>query len=97
MVFNVEKCQAVNFERGRNTDTCEYKTGCKRITTAKTFKHIGARISDTFSWDLSVNTITSAASQGLGMITVILFDAQKIKRTAYITHCRPLSANACEV
>ena len=49
------------------------------------------QISDTFSWALNVHSIISAASQKLGVIKIILFDAsKKIQGVAYVALCTTL-------
>jgi len=64
----------------------------------KSFKYLGVFISNNFSWDLHIETITARASQRLDMIKHVLFDALgRVKRVAYLTLCRPLLEYACEV
>ena len=49
-----------------------------KILATTSFKYLGVQITDNFSWDLHVDSVTStAASQRLGIIKRILFDAPK--------------------
>ena len=77
MVFNVE---VVNFAGKHNAVAFNYKLDGKILATTS-FKYLGVQITDNFSWELHVNSITSTASQRLGMIKRVLFDApKKIKK-----------------
>ena len=97
MVFNVEKCQVGNFAGKHNAVAFNYKLNGKILSTS--FKYLGVQIMYDFSWDLHVNSITLIASQRLGMIKRVMFDAPKqIKTIAYVVSlCRPLLEYACEV
>ena len=91
MVFNVEKCQVVNFAGKRNAVAFNYKLDDgKVLATTTSFKYLGVQITDNFSWDLHVNSITLTASWKQGMIKRALFDASnKIKKIAHGTLCKP--------
>ena len=61
-------------------------------------KYRGVEIASNFSWVLQVDSVTSKASQRLGMIKHVLFKAsRKVKKVAYLTLCRPIMEYACEV
>ena len=92
MVFNVEKCQVVNFTGNHNAVEVNNKLDGKILATS--FKYLSVQIKDNFFWDLHVNSITSTASQRLGKIRRFLFNAPK---KCHVTLCRPLLEYACEV
>jgi len=99
MSFNTEKCQIVGFAR-QDCDNYspEYFLNNIPLALVKSFKYLGVLISNNFSWDLHIETITARASQRLGMIKHVLFDAPKrVKRVAFLTLCRPLLEYAWEV
>ena len=77
MVFNVEKCQVVNFAGKHSAVAFNYKLDGKILATTTSFKYLSVQITDIFPWDLHVTSITSTASQRLGMIKRVLFDAPK--------------------
>ena len=62
MVFNVEKCQVVNFAGKHNGVASNYKLDGEILATSTSFKYLGVQITDHFSWDLHANSITSTAS-----------------------------------
>ena len=59
----------------------------KILATTASFKYLGVQITDNFSWDLHVNSVTFTATQRLGMIKRVLFNAPKerLKKVAYVT------------
>ena len=99
MGTEVEKCPVVNFAGKRNAVAFNYKLNGKILSTTASFKYLHVQITDDFSRNLHVNSITSTASQRLGMIKRVMFDAPKqIKTIGYVvTLCRPLLEYACEV
>ena len=60
---------------------------------------LGINVSNNFDWDVHIDSVTAKASQRLGMIKHVLFDApRKVKRrVAYLTLCRPILEYASEV
>ena len=73
-----------------------YKLDGKILATITSFKYLGVQITENFSWDMHVNSITSTASQKPGMIKRVLLEApKKIRKIAYVTFCRPLLEYAC--
>ena len=51
------------------------------------FKYLGINVSDNFDWDVHIDSVTAKASQRLGMIKHVLFDApRKVKMVACIPH-----------
>ena len=82
MVFNVDKC---HFAGKHIAVTFNYKLDGKILTTTTSCKYLGVQITD-FSWDLHVNSITLTASQGLGMIERVLFDAPKKTKKLLMLH-----------
>ena len=71
----------MNFAGEHNAVAFNYKLDCKILATAS-FKYLGVHITGNFSWDLHVNSLTLTASQRLGMIKRVLFDApKKIKKS----------------
>ena len=72
MVFNVEKCQVVNFASKHNAIAFNYKLDGKILATITSFKYLAVQITENFFWDMFVNFITSTASQKLGMIKRVL-------------------------
>ena len=83
MVFNVE---VVNFAGKHNAVAFNYKLDGKILATITSFKYLGVQITENFSWDMFVNSITSTASQKLGMIKRVLQDAQKISEKLLMLH-----------
>ena len=76
----------MNFAGEHNAVAFNYKLDCKILATAS-FKYLGVHITGNFSWDLHVNSLTLTASQRLGMIKRVLFDApKKIKKKLPMLH-----------
>jgi len=99
MSFNTEKRQIVRFAR-QDCDNFspEYFLNNIPLALVKSFKYLGVFISNNFSWDFHIETITARASQRLGMMKHVPFDApRRVKRVAYLTLCWPLLKYACEV
>ena len=55
-----------------------YKLDGKILATS--FKYLCVQITDNFSWNLHVNSFSLTASQRLGMIKRVLFDAPKTSK-----------------
>ena len=88
MVFNIEKRQVVNFAGKHNAVVFNYKLDGKILATTN-FKHLGVQITDNFSWDLHVNSITLTASQKLGMVKRVWFAAPKKIKKLPMLHSAP--------
>ena len=84
----------MNFAGKRNAVAFNYKLNGKILSTTASFKYLHVQITDDFSRNLHVNSITSTASQRLGKIRRFLFNAPK---KCHVTLCRPLLEYACEV
>ena len=77
---------------------CTYFLNGKPLEQVSNFKYLGINVSDNFDWDVHIDSVTAKASQRLGMIKHVLFDApRKVKRVAYLTLCRPILEYASEV
>ena len=63
-----EKCQVVNFAGKHNAIAFNYKLDGEILATITSFQYLGVQITKNFSWDMHVDSITSTASQKLGMI-----------------------------
>lgn len=99
MNFNTDKCQIVRFARqsSGNPDVVYYLSG-RPLSVVDSFKYLGVFISNDFNWDLHIDSIISKASQRLGMMKHVLFDApMRVRRVAYLTLCRPILEYASEV
>lgn len=99
MSFNIDKCQIVIFSRQNHIDpNVMYHLNGQSLTLVNSFKYLGVFITNNFSWDLHIDSIISKASQRLGMVRHVLFNApRKVKRVAYLTLCRPILEYASEV
>ena len=97
MVLNTDKCQVVKFDKNDSNGLLTYYLGVA-LDNVSNFKYLGVEIASNFNWDLQVDSVTSRASQRLGMIKHVLFKApRKVKKVAYQTLCRPIMEYACEV
>ena len=97
IIFNLDKWHVVKFGAQDLSNRIYFING-KAIGCVESFKYLGVTIANDFSWDLYIDEIAAKASQRLGFMKHVLFDApRKVKRVAYLTLCRPLLKYACEV
>ena len=97
MIFNLDKCHVVKFGAQDLNNRIYFMNG-KAIGCVESFKYLGVTIANDFSWDLHIDEIVAKASQRLGFMKHVLFDAlRNVKRVAYLTLCRPQLEYACEV
>ena len=99
MAFNSNKCQVVRFSVGKAaTNPMVYKLRGHTLNNTDQFKYLGVTITNKFKWDAHVNEITNKGLQRLGMLRRVLYRAPiKVKRTAYLSLCRPIIEYAGEV
>lgn len=100
MVFNVNKCQVVLFDRGGkiSSNSVSYTLYGVPLEVVESFRYLGVHVSNDFSWDMHINSITSAAYRRLGMIKRVLYGAPRnVKKIAYMALCRPVMEFASEV
>ena len=93
MIFNLDECHVVKFGAQSLSNRIYFVNG-KAIACVDSFKYLDVTIANDFSWDLHIDKIAAKASQRLGFMKRVLFDAsRKVKRVAYR---RPLLEYACE-
>ena len=97
IIFNLDICHVLEFGSLALSNRKLFMNG-KPIGCVKSFKFLGVTIANDFSWNLHIDEIAAKASQQLGFMKHVLFDAlRKVKRVAYLTLCRHLLEYACEV
>ena len=98
MKFNALKSDVIFFRGKPNKSAPKYYLNGKLLTSIQSVKYLGGYLTHDMKWCSYIDYIANKAWRVLSLIKHLLYDVpEKVKPIAYVTLCRPLLEQVCEI